>query len=252
MNMQDAILSIPNNNFKNHWFDLCLMLIRLSLPCFFCRRNETGAKLVFSSTDVNEFVDLEVFIYLVTDDKFVVVGKINFEKKINVSLQQQINRIPVLEYTRAICRLSFGEWWETLATNCVSQTFTDVKTTVTSSKTTGIWFQIQYSLLSVFAVSTQFIQLFSSSNKKKSLVFTMSIFDENVVIFAPQLPPWKKLSNFFVGDLTAPKLTFNLAIQKKPIGEEAKTLVGSRSYHNTTSGSSPPPVSLSPFYTTGA
>ena len=126
----------------------------------------------------------------------------------NVSLQQIINRIPLLKYryrgsfpsdyvptldndTFAIKNTQpssmQGEHWIMIAISCQNLYFADslgFKKTVSSSSKMNRWCEIHYSPIPAFAASTRYMQLFISSNsdKKKLQEFTMLMYFHSKVI----------------------------------------------------------------------
>ena len=120
----------------------------------------------------------------------------------NVSLQQIINRIPLLKYryrgsfpsdyvptldndTFAIINTQTsnmqGEHWIMIANSrqkLLLQTLLVVKSTVSSSSNMNRWCQNHYSPIPASAVSTRYMQLFisSKSDKKKIQEFTMLMY----------------------------------------------------------------------------
>ena len=126
----------------------------------------------------------------------------------NVSLQQIINRIPSMKYryrgsfpydyvptldndTFAIINTQpinmQGEHWIMIANSCQKLYFADSlgrKGTASSRSNMNWWCQNHYSPISAFAVSTQNMQLFISSNsdKKKLQELTMLMYFHSQVI----------------------------------------------------------------------
>ena len=102
MNFQDGIPSIPTDNFKDHYvlvFDLTSMQDATE-NCYYLRLVGEPLRLELNFTfpleHVTELIVLGERMSSVAVDKFGVVGKTS--KMDNVSLQQTINRIPLLKY----------------------------------------------------------------------------------------------------------------------------------------------------------
>ena len=102
MNFQDDIPSIPIDNFKDHYvivFDLTSMQVATE-KCHYPELAGEPLRLELNFTfpleHVTELIVLGERMSTVAVDKFGVVGKTS--KMDNVSLQQKINFIPLLNY----------------------------------------------------------------------------------------------------------------------------------------------------------
>ena len=102
MNFQDDIPSVPIDNFKDHYV-LVFDLISMQDATENCHYPELVGEplrlelnLTFLLEHVTELIVLVERMSFVAVDKFGVVGKTS--KKDNVSLQQIMNRIPLLKY----------------------------------------------------------------------------------------------------------------------------------------------------------
>ena len=208
MNYRDDIPSTPIDNFKDHHllvFDLISMQDATEsshYPELVGEPLRLEINFTFPLELVSELIVLGERRSSVAVYKFGVVGKKTF-KVDNVSLQQKINRIPLLKYRY---RDSFpsgydptldndnfaiintqpsnmqGEHWIVIAHYgqkwFFADTFLVVESTVSSSSGMNSWCQNHYSSIPAFAVSTRYMQLFVSSNsdKKKLQEFSMLMY----------------------------------------------------------------------------
>ena len=139
---------------------------------------------------VTELIVLGERMSSVAVDKFGVVGKKHLKRIIYLS-----NKEPTVSYNSSIgtvalfplikfqlltmtllpkkrsnpakCRVSIGSWLQTLVKYCILQTLSVVKTTVSPSGIMNRWCRNHYSPIPASAVSTRYMQLFTSSNSDK-------------------------------------------------------------------------------------
>ena len=203
MNFQDDVLSLPIDSSKDHYV-LVLDLTSMQDATDNCHHPElVGEPLrlelnfTFPLEHVTEIIVLGERVSSVAVDKLGVDGK-TF-KMDNVSLQQIINRIPLLkcryrgsfpfDYVPTLDNDTFaiinkqsismqGEHWIMIANSrpiLYFQTLLVVQITVSSNSKMNRWCQNPYSPMPAFAASTQYKQLFISlnSDKKKLQEFTI-------------------------------------------------------------------------------